>query len=124
MPTKKKLLKRLEKQVVNQERGKIELENLEKATGKDIDITKAPAIEVEEELQRKWKEEETEREITEPKEFTSEGLYIEKDEEKGESPYPEIEKSIKMDADEEDEVEQEEEEEAKEKEKEEGTEEE
>lgn len=102
MPTKKKLLKELERKVVGQEKEKIDLEESEEITGKKLDEVEAPAVDVEEELKKKWKYEETEREIGEEKQFTNEGD-IEKEEKAGEEPYPEIGEAIKKDADEDEE---------------------
>lgn len=114
MPTKKKILKDLEKEVVHQNREKPEIERYEKVSGKELDKTRVPAIDVGERLEKEWKEDEEEREISEPKELINEGMGIEKEEEKGEESYPEIEKAITEEADEEEESEDEQEEKKKE----------
>ena len=103
MPKKKILLKKLEKEVVEQEKEGMDVEEEEVLTRKRLDRVTAPGIQVEEKLKKRWKSEETEKEVTEPKEETNEGMGIEKEEEEGEDPYPEIKKVIKEDADEEEE---------------------
>lgn len=117
MPTEKKILKDMEKEVVDQNREKPEIEEYEKVSGKKLDATNAPAIDAGEKLDKEWKDEEKEREIretNEPQELTNEGMGIEKEEQKGEEAYPEIKKAIKEEADEEEESEEEEEEKEKE----------
>ena len=103
MPTKKKILKKVEKQVVEQEKEKTELEESEEFTGKDLDVEKAPAVDVAEELEKKWEHQETERELKEPEVLADEGMDIESKEAAGEEAYPEIEEAIKKDSDEEEE---------------------
>ena len=95
MPTKKRLLEEIEKEVVDQEKEKTELEESEEVTGKKLDIIQAPALDVGEELEKEWKHEEKEQELKEETEFTDESLKVEEEEEKGEEPYPEIEKAIR-----------------------------
>ena len=112
MPTKKKILKKIEKQVVYQERDRAELEDSEEITRKKIDASIAPALDVTEELQKEWKHEELGRGLQEDKSVTNEGEGdIEKEEEAGEEPYPEIENAIKEEADEKNKEDDEEEEE-------------
>lgn len=111
MPTKKELLKKLEKDDVEQlEEGK-DIEKFEETTGKEIDVKEAPGIEIEEKLKKKWKHEETEHELQEEDKFVNEGKETESEEEAGEPPYPEIEKSIQHESDEEEEADKEEDEE-------------
>jgi hypothetical protein len=103
MPKKEKILKDIEKEVVEQEKERAELENWEMMTGKKLDETKAPGIEVMKKLKSEWKEEEEERELTESKDEIEEPDEIEEKESAGEEPYMETEKIIKKEADEEDE---------------------
>lgn len=100
MPAKKKILKRLEKKVVNQERERFELENSERITRKKLDPVGDPAVDTMEELRKKWKYQETARELGEEGKFTNEGD-VESEEESGQELYPEIENAEK-DPDEED----------------------
>lgn len=113
MPTKKKMLKESEKHVVDQD-AEPDVEKYEEASGKKLDATRAPSIDVQEKLEKEWKGEEEEREQGEPSDFTNEGMDIEEKEEKGEEAYPEIEKAISEEADEEEEMESEKEEKEKE----------
>lgn len=116
MPTKKTIIRKLENQVVNQEKKEPDIEVYEKVAEKNLDVTKAPGIDAEEKLKENWKHQELEHELKEDEEVTNESLDIEKEEEKGENPYPEIEESISNEADEEEEVEEEKEDKEKEKE--------
>ena len=100
MPTKKKLLKEIEKEVVDQDKEKTELEDSEETTGKEIDPVNAPAVDTMEEMKKEWKYEETGREVGEANTYTNEGMDVEEKERTGEDPYPETEESIKKEADE------------------------
>jgi hypothetical protein len=113
MPTKKKLLNKSEKHVADQNI-KPEIEEYEKTSGKKLNVTRAPAIDVQEKLEKEWTDEEEEREQGESEEFTNEGMGIEKQEEKGEEAYPEIKEAISNEADEEEEEEEAKEEKEKE----------
>ena len=102
MPAKRRILKRLEKNVINQEKERLALANSERITRKKLDPVSAPAVETMEELKKKWKYQETGRELGEEGSFTNEGD-VETEEESGQEPYPEIEESMKKEADEEEE---------------------
>jgi hypothetical protein len=103
MPKKEKILKDIEKEVVDQDKEGRELENWEKLTGEKLDETRAPAVEAMKKLRNEWKQEETEREIGESDDTTDEPSDIEEKEKAGEEPYLETGKIIKEEADEEDE---------------------
>lgn len=101
MPKKEKILKEIEKEVVDQGKEGTELENWEKLTGEKLDESRAPAVEAMKKLRNEWKQEETEREIGESKNEIDEPSDIEKEESAGEEPYMETGKIIKEEADEE-----------------------
>jgi hypothetical protein len=103
MPKKKKVLKKLERRTVRQEKEKNYLEDSEEITGKKLDKVAAPGVDFEDELKKKWKYQELGREVEEKN--PDEESDIDEEEEAGEEPYPEIEESIKEDADEEEEEE-------------------
>ena len=101
MPSKRRILNRLQKEVKNQEKERFDLENSERITSKKLDPVNAPGVDSMEELRKKWKYQETGRELGEEGSFTNEGD-VETEEEAGQEPYPEIETDMK-DPDEEDE---------------------
>jgi hypothetical protein len=100
MPSKKKILKKFEKSIKNQNKNK-QLERWERVSGKELDPETAPGLEVIRRLRKGWKTDEKGRELSEEGTFTNEGD-VEKEEESGEEPYPEIEAAEK-DPDEEEE---------------------
>jgi hypothetical protein len=85
--SKARLLRDVEKSVVSQEGELTELEDTEKIMGKKLNRIIAPGVDVNEELKKRWKAQEKEREVSEPAAETSEGLGIEAEEEAGESPF-------------------------------------
>jgi len=101
MPGKRRILKRLEKKVKNQNKAGKSLGKWEKKTGNKLDPIAAPGIESMKRLKSQWKSDETERTLGEDGVFTNEGD-VESEEESGEEPYPEIEEYMKKE-DEEDE---------------------
>lgn len=82
---KARILRDVERRVVSQEKELTELEDTEKVMGRPLDKVAAPAVDVAEELQKKWKFQERARELDQGKE-AEEGLGIEAEEEAGEDP--------------------------------------
>jgi len=104
MPEKKKRLGESKKNVAKRN-NQTDIDGYEETSGKKLNVTRAPAIEVQEELEQGWKADEDERSRGESDEFTEEGMGIEEKEEEGEESYSEIEKAISDEADEEEEQE-------------------
>jgi len=93
MEDKEKKLKKLRKEVVDQEEEKAELEISDEIYGNKIDPEAAPGVDMVEEMEDEFEAQETEREVMEDDE-TFEGMGIEEEEEEGEEPYPEIEEEL------------------------------
>lgn len=93
MPAKKKILKKVERNIP---RKKPSIEIYEKRAADDLDHSMAPGVALRERLAKRWKADETERELSEDDEATNEGD-IEDDEMAGEEAYPEIEESMSED---------------------------
>jgi hypothetical protein len=98
---KKRLLGKVRSEMVGQAFEKDEVVETEIVSRKRLDPSAAPGIDIEEKLKKKWKQDEEERSLDEPKGESEEGMGIEKDEAAGEEPYPEIGQAIKEEADEE-----------------------
>ena len=79
MAEKKKILEKLEKQVVDQEKEKEELESYEDFTGKQVDVEKAPGVDVSGEMQKRWEHQDTARDLAEDEEVANEGIGIEEE---------------------------------------------
>jgi hypothetical protein len=94
MTKDKKLLKDLEKDAVEQEDKRHEIEESDNIEGEELDPEKAPGVETMDEMSQKWKAQEKEREIIEGKPEEDAGSDIEQEEEEGEEPYPEIEEEM------------------------------
>lgn len=94
MPGKRRILKRLEKKIKNQNKAGKGLGNWEKKTGDKVDPILATSIESMKRLRSQWKSDENERELGEEGTFTNEGD-VESEEESGQEPYPEIEEYMK-----------------------------
>ena len=99
MDRKEKLLKEVEKDVVEQEKDKEMLESSDAIPGNEVDPIAAPGVDAMEELDKGWKKDEKEMMISESDEEVDAGLGIEEEEEKGEEPYPEIEEVLDEDPD-------------------------
>ena len=94
MSEREKKLNELREDVVDQEEDRVELEISDEIPGNEIDPEVAPGVDVAEELEEEWEVQETEREVSESDAEVSEGMNIEKEEDKGEEPYPEIEEEL------------------------------
>jgi hypothetical protein len=96
---KMRLLSTVRKEVVSGDQ-EDEVELSEAVSRKKLDPIAAPGIDLETRMKKRWKGEETERELKEGDNEAGEGMGIEKEESAGEEPNQEIEKVIKEDADE------------------------
>ena len=93
--TKEKLLKKMEEEVVEQEEEKSELERSEDFQDKKLDVEKAPAVDVMEELDKEWKHQEKEKMVMDGSDMEADaGMGIEEEQAAGEEPYPEIEEEL------------------------------
>lgn len=118
MAKKNKLLKDLEKDAVEQEDKRYEVEETDNIEGNELDPEKAPAVEAMDELEDKWGAMEKDKELEETSEDEDPDVdsSVDEEEEKGEEPYPEIEEELNREdiTDSEREADEEEEEEEKE----------
>ena len=95
MKDKKKLLKEIEDEIVHQENEKTELERSEEFQDKKLDPITAPAVDVAEEMEKKWKHQEKEKQVMDEDETEIDaGMGIEEEQEAGEEPNPEIEEEL------------------------------
>jgi hypothetical protein len=95
MESKKKLLKELENEVVDQEKEKTELERSEEFQDKDFDPVTAPAVDVAEEMDKEWDHQEKEKKLMDESDSEIDsGMGIEEEQEAGEEPNPEIEEEL------------------------------
>jgi hypothetical protein len=95
MKRKEKLLKELEKEVVDQEKEKTDLERGEEFQGKKLDPITAPAVDVAEEMDKEWKHQEKEKQVMDEDDVEVDaGMGIEEEQAAGEEPNPEIEEEL------------------------------